>query len=288
MPRVYGDGHLATTDMPGLLLWAATTLAFWKGLYEPHAGRWRVLVGILIGLAFVEKMAAVFVLGPLFVWLVVSHLTRIFRNACWADWIDGIVTSTFLLAPLALAFAEILRYRIIYPDRSQPICSSIALRATCPAGSWPRLLSSGSRVEGWRGFFGRVRSGGLSGPRWKSGRRFSPSRRWSVGLGIPNGGAKPCPDWRITTSSTPTAAVPCPIFKLVILARLTTTVSPGTTVGCSRRSRYRQRFSSPRCWEWLHQCDGLGRIDFLSIFSSTSPPCPSRGCCRPRRTTGFA
>src|SRR6185437_12193039 len=59
MPRLYGQAHLIDTDTPGLLLWAATALAFWKGLYEPGAGRWRVLVGVLMGLAFIEKIAAV-------------------------------------------------------------------------------------------------------------------------------------------------------------------------------------------------------------------------------------
>ena len=42
MPRLYGQAHLIDTDTPGLLLWAATALAFWKGLYEPDARRWRV------------------------------------------------------------------------------------------------------------------------------------------------------------------------------------------------------------------------------------------------------
>ena len=59
MPRVYGDGHIAGTDTPGLLLWVVTALAFWKGLHEPDARKWRVLVGIALGLGFVEKMAAV-------------------------------------------------------------------------------------------------------------------------------------------------------------------------------------------------------------------------------------
>src|SRR6185312_9737839 len=75
-PRVYGDAHIAGTDTPGLLLWAATALAFWKGLYEPDARRWRVLVGVLLGLAFVEKMAAVLVLLPLLAWLAAARLAR--------------------------------------------------------------------------------------------------------------------------------------------------------------------------------------------------------------------
>ena len=38
MPRLYGQAHLMDTDTPGLLLWAASALAFWNGLHEP-AGR---------------------------------------------------------------------------------------------------------------------------------------------------------------------------------------------------------------------------------------------------------
>jgi Dolichyl-phosphate-mannose-protein mannosyltransferase len=109
MPRVYGDGHIAGTDTPGLLLWAVTALAFWKGLYEPHAGKWRVLVGIAMGLGFVEKMAAVAVLGPLLLWLVATRLPATFRRGGKSDWIDGIVTSTAMLLPIGVALREVLR-----------------------------------------------------------------------------------------------------------------------------------------------------------------------------------
>ena len=76
MPRLYGQAHLIDTDIPGMLLWAATALAFWKGLYEERASGWRILVGVLLGLAFLEKMAAVGVLVPLLLWLVAGHLSR--------------------------------------------------------------------------------------------------------------------------------------------------------------------------------------------------------------------
>jgi 4-amino-4-deoxy-L-arabinose transferase-like glycosyltransferase len=107
MPRVYGDAHVAGTDIPGLLLWVATAVAFWKGLTEPRADGWRVLVGILLGLSFLEKMAAVGVLVPLLAWLVVARLPATFRSR--ADWIDGVATSTAMLVPLAIAFREIVR-----------------------------------------------------------------------------------------------------------------------------------------------------------------------------------
>ena len=91
MPRLYGQAHLIDTDTPGLLLWSATALAFWKGLHEPHARRWRVAVGILLGLAFIEKMGAVMVL------IAASALVDR-RHTCPEpsrrpggrfDWIDG-------------------------------------------------------------------------------------------------------------------------------------------------------------------------------------------------------
>ncbi len=109
MPRVYGDAHIAGTDTPGLLLWAATAVAFWKGLHEANARRWRVAVGLLVGLAFVEKMGAVMVALPLVLWLVVGHVPRLFRRGTRADWIDGLVTSTAMLVPLGLAYGEIRR-----------------------------------------------------------------------------------------------------------------------------------------------------------------------------------
>ena len=120
MPRVYGDGHIAATDMPGLLLWAATALAFWKGLHEPHARIWRVAVGVLVGLAFLEKMAAVMVLGPLLAWLVVGHLPRtLTRRGGRADWVDGLVTTAAMLVPLGIAALDIHRLRGLLPGPTE-------------------------------------------------------------------------------------------------------------------------------------------------------------------------
>jgi len=116
MPRVYGDGHIAGTDTPGLLLWVVASLAFWKGLHDPNARGWRVVVGVALGLSFVEKMAAIAVLGPILLWLAATRLPRIFtrpggRAAC----VDAVVTSTALLVPIGLAFAEVRRLAALYP-----------------------------------------------------------------------------------------------------------------------------------------------------------------------------
>lgn len=110
MPRVYGQAHLAETDTPGLLLWALTSVLFWKGLHEPNARKWRVAVGVLLGLAFVEKMGAVIVLVPLTAWLIAGHLAPLLvRRGTRAAWIDGLLTSMAMLAPLALIYREVRR-----------------------------------------------------------------------------------------------------------------------------------------------------------------------------------
>jgi hypothetical protein len=108
MPRLYGQAHLIDTDTPGLLLWAATAVAFWKGLYEPAARRWRIAVGVLLGLAFIEKMSAVSVMLPLLLWLTASRLPRaLLRKGAGADWIDGLLTTGAMIVPLGLAFLQI-------------------------------------------------------------------------------------------------------------------------------------------------------------------------------------
>jgi 4-amino-4-deoxy-L-arabinose transferase-like glycosyltransferase len=107
MPRIYGQAHLVDTDTPGLLLWAATALAFWKGLYEPRGRPWRVAVGVLLGLAFVEKMGAVVVLLPLLLWLVLGRLPgTLVRQGGRAAWIDGTLTTVAMLMPLSLAYEQ--------------------------------------------------------------------------------------------------------------------------------------------------------------------------------------
>ncbi len=115
MPRVYGDGHIAGTDTPGLLLWPLTAIACWKGLREPEGRKWRVLVGVAVGLGFVVKMGTIMVLGPILIWLALARLPRTFVRGGRADWIDGVVTSTAMLAPLALALREVLRLFHLLP-----------------------------------------------------------------------------------------------------------------------------------------------------------------------------
>ncbi len=123
MPRLYGQAHLIDTDTPGLLLWAATAFAFWKGLYEPKSGAWRVAVGVLAGLAFIEKMGAVVVVLPILLWMFASR----FGRGGKAAWVDGAITSTLMLAPLLLAYGEIRRVGLAF--------KALQSKAGIPAGS---------------------------------------------------------------------------------------------------------------------------------------------------------
>ena len=145
MPRLYGQAHLIDTDTPGLLIWSATALAFWNGLHEPKGRRWRVAVGVLLGLAFIEKMGAVMVLFPLLLWLIVGYLPRTFtRRRRRADWIDGFVTIGAMLVPLGLAFQQI---QILQRQLPPPNVTDLFVHrpvSDCRARFWPSRSLSGA------------------------------------------------------------------------------------------------------------------------------------------------
>jgi len=182
MPRLYGEAHLMDTDTPGLLLWSATALAFWKGLHEPDARRWRVAVGILLGLAFVEKMGAVVVLAPLLLWLIVGYLPRsLVRKGGRSDWIDGVLTTGAMLVPLGLAFQQIqmLQRRLLPPNKAD----LFNLRAT---SDWPGSILAIPlvvwlirRLLGW--WFPKHRVWGIERPAletWTAILAFAPVVGW--------------------------------------------------------------------------------------------------------------
>ncbi len=200
MPRLYGQAHLVDTDIPGLFLWAATAIAFWNGLHEEKGRPWRVLVGILLGLAFVEKMAAVGVLLPLLLWLAASRLPRaLTRSGARAAWIDGLVTSGLMLLPLFLAFQEIQGLQRQFPPPAQTNLFVHRPSSDLPAPFWPHHLPSGCSGGCWAGSFPAARPGAWSARDSRPGRRFSPSRRWSGGWATRPGGVIPCLGWLIIT-----------------------------------------------------------------------------------------
>ncbi|RUL89191.1 glycosyltransferase family 39 protein [Tautonia sociabilis] len=119
MPRVYGHGHLAGTDTPGMMLWLLAAVSCWKGLTEPGSGRWRAAVGLLIGLSFLVKMAAVMVLLPILAWLALGPLPRELRRGGRGAWLDATLTTGALLLPLAVAFLEIRRLSGLLPPPAE-------------------------------------------------------------------------------------------------------------------------------------------------------------------------
>ena len=177
MPRLYGQAHLIDTDTPGLLIWSATALAFWNGLHEPKGRRWRVAVGVLLGLAFIEKMGAVVVLLPLLLWLIAGYLPRTFtRPGGRSAWIDGTVTTGAMLIPLGLAFQQIQILQRLLPP---PHLADLFIHR--PTSDLPgAILAVPLAVWCLRRFLGRLcariaRSGESSGPRSRPGRPFWPS-----------------------------------------------------------------------------------------------------------------
>lgn len=115
MPRVFGDAHIAGTDIPGLLLWPVAAVVAWNGSTIPRSTGSRVAFGVLAGLAFLTKMAAVAVLLPVFAWLLVAGFARLRREATWRDGLDIVLTLGLQLAPLAIAFREIRRLAELLP-----------------------------------------------------------------------------------------------------------------------------------------------------------------------------
>jgi hypothetical protein len=136
MPRVHGDALIAASDMPGLLLWAAVALSFWNAIHVERGTLWRVLVGVLLGLSFLEKMTAVMVVLPLMGWMVVRCLAPgLGRGPDWRAWVDGTVTLSALATPLVLAFVEVKRiYDILPPPRMTD------LYVTHPTTLWPGAI----------------------------------------------------------------------------------------------------------------------------------------------------
>jgi len=131
-PRLFGQAHLVDTDIPGLFLWASTALAFWNGLHSTSGRRWRILVGVLLGLCFIEKMAAVTVILPIMAWLIAGHFPfRFWRKSARPGLVDGLITSIAMLVPLGLAYLDI---QMLLRQLPHPL--SIDFFADRPIGMW--------------------------------------------------------------------------------------------------------------------------------------------------------
>ncbi len=289
MPRVYGDGHIAGTDTPGLLLWVITALAFWKGLYEPHARKWRVLVGIALGLGFVEKMAAVAVLGPLLFWLVVGPIAEVIREQGRPSRLDrrrARARRLAMLVPLGFAFREVLRLARGFPTPDRTDLFSMHPPTSLPGVVLllPLLVWVGRRLLGlifprhpvWGA--GASGPGNLDGDPWRSARIVG----W---LGNP---AWWCEDAArrmahyYQLSKDRGGALP-PTSASSISARSTTTASPAQCLGPDRdhgAGRDLAGGAGGLVFEPHPVVEGPRR-DPLVLRPTPRLPPPCLGCCRP-------
>ena len=80
MPRVFGDAHLASLDVPLACLWLWTALAFARGI---ESKGWSAAAGVLWGLALLTKFDAVLIPVPLLIWGLACHRDKLARNLIW-------------------------------------------------------------------------------------------------------------------------------------------------------------------------------------------------------------
>jgi len=77
IPRVFGHGHLASLEMPTLLLWLLTVVAFEEGIARRG---WSIACGVLFGLALLTRATALFLPLVLWPWGLIFHGRRALRN----------------------------------------------------------------------------------------------------------------------------------------------------------------------------------------------------------------
>ncbi len=77
MPRFFGHAHIAATEMPLMVLWFATTLAFWYGLYSLRGS---LVLGLLWGFCLATKFTSLLVPVPLALWCLLFREKKAVRN----------------------------------------------------------------------------------------------------------------------------------------------------------------------------------------------------------------
>lgn len=141
-PRVFGDAHIAGTDMPLMAFWGLTALAFWNGL---ESRLWRVVFGVLLGLSFLVKFSALLMIVPLGIWLLIF---RVIPRWSVVRAIAALVGTVFIAWPLGLAGLEIVRLAgaiRLATQQDRMLGSTLDRLAgqmlTAPLGHWPPYTS---------------------------------------------------------------------------------------------------------------------------------------------------
>lgn len=80
LPRVFGHLHIASLDVPMMVWWALTAMAFHEGSERALISRWHVLTGLIYGLALSTKLHSFFLPIPLLIWMLVQRRWLAWRN----------------------------------------------------------------------------------------------------------------------------------------------------------------------------------------------------------------
>ncbi|MBY0588228.1 glycosyltransferase family 39 protein [bacterium] len=99
MPRVFGDSHIAGTDVPLLCLWTLTALSFPSAL---NHRRGQYVLAVLLGMLCLVKFTGLFIVIPLGISFLAYACTGN-RRQHLVRWIGGTVLITLPLLPIAWA-----------------------------------------------------------------------------------------------------------------------------------------------------------------------------------------
>lgn len=138
-PRIFAHGHFATIEMPMLLLWLLTTIAFEKGI---KSRRWSVLCGVFFGLALLTKINAVFLPVVLVPWGLIFHGRKALPNVIFMAVLGPVI---FFVGWPVMWYHPILATRVYLADKvGRAIVETHYLGATysrsCPPWHYPFVM----------------------------------------------------------------------------------------------------------------------------------------------------
>ena len=139
MPRVFAHGHFANIEMPMLLLWLLTTIAFEKGI---GSMRWSVLCGVFFGLALLTKINAVFLPLVLLPWGLIFHGRKALHNLIFMAVLGPLI---FFIGWPVMWYHPVLATRAYLADKiGRPVIATYYLGGTYgqsyPAWHYPFVM----------------------------------------------------------------------------------------------------------------------------------------------------
>ncbi len=122
LPRVFGHLHIASLDVPMMVWWALTVIAFYEGARRPIFSRWHVSTGLLYGLALSTKLHSFFLPFPLLLWMLLSR-----RWVAWRCWVAMAV-----LGPAVYLLTQVYLWHGFWPRLLERFVTYSTKDATAP------------------------------------------------------------------------------------------------------------------------------------------------------------